>query len=113
MSHAMIATLLASLCFLTACEGPFLLASGGSLEGPTAETPSDWSFSDDVSTVQLETLPSAPYSVNIWAVGLEGHMYVHSGTNRAQWIENMDADPNVRMQIGDAIYALRAERSRF
>jgi hypothetical protein len=37
-------------------------------------------------------------------------LYVHAGANRATWIENMDADPNVRLQAGDTIYQLAATR---
>jgi hypothetical protein len=84
---------------LAAC-GPILLLPGGELEGKMVPAPSDWAFTDDVSTVQLETRPDDPYSVNIWAVGLGPGL----------WVENMEADPHVRLQVEDAIYELRSSR---
>lgn len=95
---------------LVGCNGPFVLLPGGALQGETAAVPSDWSFTADVDTVQLETRPSEPYSVNIWVIGLGEHLYVHAGTSRSTWVENMEADPNVRMKIEDSIYELAATR---
>jgi hypothetical protein len=95
---------------LAGCGGPFLVLPGGRLEGTTAAAPSDWSFSDEVKTVQLETRPDDPYSVNIWAVGSGSRLYVHAGANRSTWVENMEADPKVRLQVEDVIYELEASR---
>jgi hypothetical protein len=83
---------------------------GGKLEGAPAAAPHDWSFTDDVSTVQLETNPQDPYSVNIWAVGIGPVLYVHAGANRSTWVEHMEADPQVRVRIEEDIYTLRASR---
>jgi hypothetical protein len=90
--------------------GPVLLLPGGTLEGTVAAAPGDWSFSDDVGTVQLETRPADPYSVNIWAVGLGPRIYVHAGANRAAWVEHIEADPAVRLRVEEALYELRAAR---
>jgi hypothetical protein len=90
--------------------GPFLLLPGGELEGTPAAVPEDWAWSDAVSTVQLETRPSDPYSVNIWAVGLGPRIYVHAGTNRAAWVEHIEADPAVRLRVERSLYELRAAR---
>jgi hypothetical protein len=72
--------------------------------------PADWSFADEISTIQLETRPEDPYSVNIWAVGMGDQLYVHAGASRATWVEHMEADPLVRAQVGDRLFALRAVR---
>ena len=98
-----------SLCLFVGC-GPFLLLPGGKLEGSTAPAPKDWSFSDEVDTVQLETRPEDPYSVNIWAVGMGPLLYVHAGANRNTWVENMEANSDVRVRIQDKLYDLRASR---
>jgi hypothetical protein len=90
--------------------GPILLLPGGRLDGTVEAAPSDWAFVEDVSTVQLETRPEDAYSVNIWAVGLGPHLYVHAGTNRSTWVENMEADPSIRLRVEDAIYELEASR---
>jgi len=92
------------------CSGPFVLLPGSALEGATVAAPGDWSFTDAVSTVQLETLPADPYSVNIWVIALGEHLYVHAGANRSEWVENMEADPNVRIRVDESIYELRASR---
>ena len=97
------------LLLLSGC-GPFVLIPGGELSGRVTEVPSDWSFTDDVSTVQLESRPSDPYSVNIWATGVGDALYLHAGTNRANWVEYIEVDPRVRIRIGDDIYELRATR---
>jgi hypothetical protein len=92
------------------CERPFVLLPGGALEGATAPAPESWSFTDSIKTVQLETRPAEPYSVNIWVIALGEHLYVHAGASRSAWVEHIEADPNVRIRIGDAVYALSAAR---
>ena len=69
-----------------------------------------WAFTDEVDTVQLESNPADPYSVNIWVIAIDPNLYVHAGDNRAQWVENMEADPRVRMQVEDSVYVLAAAR---
>lgn len=92
------------------CAGPCVMFPGGALAGDAAPTPDGWAFTDDVSTIQLETRPAEPYSVNIWVTALRGSLYVHAGANRAEWVDHMEADSNVRLRIGDAIYSLVAAR---
>ena len=99
------------LPLLVGCGGgPFAYFPGGALEGTPTSAPDSWAFTDEVDTIQLETNPAEPYSVNIWVVGLGEHLYVHAGDNRAEWVANMEADPNVRLQVEDAVYALAATR---
>ncbi len=95
---------------IAACNGPFVLLPGGALEGSIAPTPESWAFTDEVKTIQLETRPADPYSVNIWVIALGEHLYVHAGANRSEWVEHMEADPNVRLRVGDTIYELTAAR---
>lgn len=95
---------------LTACGGPLVLLPGGELEGTTAAAPDSWAFTDEVDTVQLETQPSEPYSVNIWVIALDPNLYVHAGANRSTWVEHMEADPNVRLRVNGSIYELAASR---
>lgn len=106
-----LATLGATLSLtLAGCSGPFVLIPGGSLDGTVASTPSDWSAVAEIDTIQLESNPEKPYSVNIWVVAVGEALYVHSGANRAAWIENMEADPRVRLQANGTIYELNASR---
>ncbi len=89
--------------------GPF---PGGSLSGDVATAlPTDWSFADEEKTVQLETRPSAPYSVNLWGVSIGDRFYLASGSGgEAKWVEHIAKDPNVRLRVGGTIYELRAAR---
>jgi hypothetical protein len=101
---------LALAAAVAGCGGPCVLLPGGALEGSTVATPDGWSFTDAVDTVQLETRPADPYSVNIWVIALGGDLYVHAGANRSTWVEHMEADPNVRLRVDDSIYELAASR---
>lgn len=81
---------------------------GGELEGTPRPAPEDWSFLAETSIVQIETRPSDPYSVNLWAVEMGPVVYLHAGATRAAWVEHLEADPRLRMRVGEDLYALRA-----
>jgi hypothetical protein len=95
---------------IAACGGPFLLLPGDALEGSPTAIPESWSFTDAVDTVQLETRPTDPYSVNVWLIAVGENLYVHAGVDRSTWVENIDADPNVRLRVSDSLYELTAAR---
>lgn len=102
-------SLFALVGLVSGCGGPFVVLPGGKLDGTAAAAPSEWSITE-VKTVQLETLPADPYSVNIWAIGIGPSVYVHAGANRSEWVENMETDPNVRLRVEGSIYHLQASR---
>lgn len=93
-----------------ACNGPVFLLPGGRLEGETRAAPSDWAFAGDSGTMQLETRPGDPYSVNVAFTVVDGAIYVNAGDTRTRWVENIEADPRVRLRLDGALYDLRAER---
>ena len=63
-------------------------------------------------TVQLETRPDDPYSVNIWGVGGSRTFFVASGDGmESVWAQHIADDPNVRLRLGHAVYELRAVRA--
>jgi hypothetical protein len=102
--------LLALLPVSVAC-GPVWMLPGGRLSGETAPAPSDWTFSEAVKTVQLETRPGDPYSVNVWGAGIGDRFYLASGKGgEARWARYIDEDPEVRLRVGDTLYELRAVR---
>ena len=101
---------LLSIVSVAGCGRPFVLLPGGALEGTTAAVPESWSFTDGIETVQLETRPAEPYSVNIWATAAGEYVYVHAGANRSAWVEHIEADPNVRLRVNESIYELSASR---
>jgi len=100
------AAVLATLLFL-GC-GPLVMVPGGRLSGEVAPVPQDWAFTDSVDTVQLETRPSDPYSVNVWGVSAMGAFYVSAGDRENRWAQHIAADPNVRLKVGDAVYEMQA-----
>ena len=95
-----------------ACNGPIVMLPGGQLEGEVAPTPEWTSLEDPYGTAQLETLPEDPYSVNLAYTVVDGRLYVNAGDTETRWVENMNADPRVRLRIDGRIYELRAERVR-
>ena len=70
--------------------GPIVMVPGGELSGTTTPVPADWAFSDAVETVQLETRPDDPYSVNVW--GVSDGAFHPTDPNRA-WV--IARDPTV------------------
>ena len=101
-------SLVIALLLSTGCE--YIPFSGSELEGSVATAPSDWSDVAQASVIRLETNPADPYSVKLWMVDLGPALYVHAGANRTTWVENIEVDPNVRLQIGEKVYELKAER---
>ncbi|MBB84827.1 MAG: hypothetical protein CL931_13550 [Deltaproteobacteria bacterium] len=95
---------------MSACSRPFVFFPGGQLAGEVAPPPADWSFTDEISTIQIETNPADPYSVNIWVLELEGALYLHAGANRAAWVEHLEADPRLRIKVDETIYELVSAR---
>jgi hypothetical protein len=92
------------------CEGPTAYFPGGALAGRVAPVPASPDFARDAGTVQLETNPGEPYSVNLACTVVGEHLYVNAGGTRTQWVENLEADPRVRLRVDGVIYELRAER---
>jgi hypothetical protein len=110
LARSAVCIALVSTALIAGCGRPFLLLPGGALDGQTAAVPTSWSFTDAVDTVQLETHPADPYSVNIWATAAGDAIYIHAGANRSAWVENIEADPYVRLRVSDSIYELAAAR---
>lgn len=97
---------------LLGCGGPLVMIPGGALSGPVEPAPSDWSFSDAIEDVQLETRPEDPYSVNVWGIGDGPRFLIASGRGlESAWAQHIEADPRVRLRVGEIVYELRAQRS--
>jgi hypothetical protein len=84
--------------------------SGGELSGNLTTPPADWTDVASKEVIELETNPAEPYSVKLWIIGAGPDLYVHAGANRTTWVEHIEQDANVRLQIDDALYELRAVR---
>ena len=48
--------------------------------------------------------------MNLAYTVLNGTLYVNAGGTRTQWVENLDAHPEVLLRIEDTLYELRAVR---
>ena len=101
--------LLSVLALLLACD-PTIVIPGGALSGETKPVPASWTFSDAVDTVQLETRPEEPYSVNVWGVAVGSDFYVASGRKDNAWARHIAADDRVRLRIEGDVYEMRAVR---
>jgi hypothetical protein len=95
---------------LAACSGPCVLLPGGALDGETKPVPADWAFAGDFGTMQLETNPAEPYSVNIAYTFVDGVFYINAGDTETQWVKHIAADPRVKARIDGVLYEMRAVR---
>jgi hypothetical protein len=90
--------------------GPHARTPGLWLKGNVVTTPvTDWSFTDKIPVVQLQTETSymLPHSVNINCLNYNGQLYlvsVYPAGTAHTWNDNVMRDPHVRLRIGDDIY---------
>ena len=96
------------LLLLAGCAEPFIVFAGKSLPGSVELPPVDWSVAEAEEVVQLETRPTDPYSINIWAVVLEPHLYVATSEDGTRWTEHLATSRDVRLRVKDVIYELEA-----
>lgn len=101
--------LLASTALACQPMGP---VPGGKLSGEVVTTPvDDWSFASAIETIQLESNPGDPYSVNVWFVAQGARLWIAAGGGgKSRWAKNIAADPRVRLRIEDKIYERQAVR---
>lgn len=102
-----------ALSLVTFGCGPLGPIPGGRLSGEVFSAPvSDWSFASAVETIQLETRPDDPYSVNIWFVSQGSRLWVASGGgDESKWAQNLAADPRARLRIDGKVYERTAVRA--
>jgi hypothetical protein len=102
--------------FSIACGGPLGPMAGGKLRGDTHTGPvADWAFAKEVKTVQLETNPVSPHSVNTWIGVVNGHAYIPTSLilgpddpTERKWVANVVADPAIRVRIEGVVFDLEA-----
>ena len=93
--------------------GPMGTIPGGPLAGEVVAGPvTDWSFTDGHQTIAIETRGSLfRHSVTVLCMAHDGHLYIPSRhAPRKRWVQNVLADPRVRLGIGGRIYEGRAVR---
>jgi len=99
--------LLAAIVVATACQ-PEDETPGLWLRGETApERVADWSFSDEVEEIFIETRPwyRLPHSTTIWCVTLDGELYIGSyGDEKKAWERNIERNPAARLSIAGRVH---------
>ena len=84
------------------------------LKGEVVTTPvTDWSFTDSVETVKLQTSTSylLPHSITTYCVSTNGQLYITSLYRAGMtypagrsWNTDVARDPHVRIKISDKLY---------
>ncbi len=98
--------------FLLFRTEPLAIIPGGRLSGEEVTVPvSDWSFTEQYTTVTLEVRSSDPYSVNTSSLLYDGVLYVPSGRGgESRWAQFLLQDSNMRLRVGHKLYKVRATR---
>ena len=103
-----LSTSLVCVLILSGCGEPFIVIPGGKLSGAVAPPPSEWSMVQEVDTIQVETRPEKPYSINIWGAGIGTNLYIATSPEGTSWTAFIAADPRVRVRIRDQLFELTA-----
>ena len=91
---------------------PLAIIPGGRLSGEEVTVPvTDWSFTEQYTTVTLEVRSTDPYSVNTSSLLHDGVLYVPSGRGgESRWAQFLLQDSNMRLRVGHKLYKVRATR---
>jgi hypothetical protein len=107
-----VGTLLVALAALGALfggVGPLGFVPGGVLWGETAEPVADWSFTDAIGEIQVQThVGPLPWSVTTWVLASEGELFIAAGNCDRVWTHRVMDDPDVRLRIDGVLYEMRA-----
>lgn len=90
--------------------GPIAFLPGGHLWGEVAPPRGDWSFTDAIGEIQVQTHVGAlPWSVTTWVLADDrGDLYLAASNCDRVWTHHVQADPDVRLRIDGTVYELRA-----
>jgi hypothetical protein len=90
--------------------GPIAFLPGGHLWGEVAEPRDDWSFTDAIGEIQLQThVGPLPWSVTTWVLADDaGDLYVAAGDCDRVWTHRVLADPEIRLRIDGVVYEMHA-----
>ncbi len=96
-----------SLGLASACSGPMGPIPGGELQGTPEPWPEDWSYTEDIENVLLQTRPEDPYSVTIWIALVDYNAFIVAGDEDSTWVQNIRANPNVVLSVNGKLINAR------
>ncbi len=94
----------------TACFDPEDQRPGLRLTGDPVAIPADWSFTNDHREIAVEVQSPyfLPHSVTIWCAEVDGVLYIGARNPESKrWPGWVDADPEVRLKIGERLYEVK------
>jgi hypothetical protein len=83
---------------------------GGELEGTQSAWPQDWSYTNDIENILLQTRPLDPYSVTIWIVVDDGVPYIAAGDMDSTWAKAILENPEIILSVEGKLINARASR---
>jgi hypothetical protein len=93
--------------------GPLAMLPGGVLWGERREPPSDWSFTDAIGEIQVQThVGPLPWSVTTWVLADGDELFLAASECDRVWTHRVLADPEIRVRIAGVVYELRARPER-
>jgi hypothetical protein len=93
--------------------GPLAAIPGGVLWGELRKPPSDWSFTDAIGEIQVQThVGPLPWSVTTWVLAERGELFLAASECDRVWTHRVMADPEIRVRIAGVVYELRARPER-
>ncbi len=91
--------------------GPIGPVPGGVLWGETREPEGDWSFTDSIKEIQVQThVGVLPWSVTTWVLSSEGELFLAAGYCERIWTNRVKQDPDIKVRIAGKVYEMQARQ---
>jgi hypothetical protein len=89
--------------------GPLAFVPGGHLWGPLREPAQDWSFTDAIAEIQVQTHAGPlPWSVTTWVMSDQGKLFLGASECDRVWTHRVMDDPEIRLRIDGVVYEMQA-----
>jgi hypothetical protein len=89
--------------------GPIAMIPGGALWGEVREPPLDWSFTDAIAEIQVQTrVGPLPWAVTTWVLADGRELFIAASECDRVWTHRVMADPEIRLRIDGVVYEMRA-----
>ena len=113
--------LFASLVFVFAmrfADGPWGMIPGGAFARPAVKAPSDWSFTKDLDTVELQLLEPVG-SRTSWVIQHNNRIFIPSGYMNApigklwkHWPKNAEQNGAALLRIDGSVFSVTMQRTK-